>query len=60
MSTGAGLRCPSKQATLCETDASPSRNDDVIDDADVHERESIANFLGDQFVGRRLRTVPNL
>jgi len=50
--TGAGLRCLSNQTTLCETDASAGCHDDVIDDADIHKRESVSNFPGDELVGR--------
>jgi hypothetical protein len=51
-STGAGLRCLSNQTTLCEADASAGCHDDVIDDADIHKRESVSNFPGDELVGR--------
>src|SRR5271169_1149160 len=47
----ARMLIPSNESTLCQGHARPVADDDVIQQADVHQREGLADTLGDQLGG---------
>jgi hypothetical protein len=51
---------PSEKSPLCEAEHIAAGDNQVIEDADVHQLEGIAQPSGDELVGRRGFTVHRL